>query len=61
MEFPEPEEQALHSEGWVEDWDDLAWGSLVRGEERDDGSVWEETEVAVVGDFVGDVDPGVVR
>ena len=33
---------------------------MVRSEEGDHGSIWEETEVAVVDYFVGDVYPGVV-
>jgi len=60
VEFPEPDENAFHPEGRAEDRDDLAWGRLIRGEEGDNGSVWEETEVPVVDDLVGYLYPGVV-
>lgn len=60
VEFPEPDKEAFHPERWAEDRDDLAWRCLVRGEEGDDCSVWEETEVTMVGDFVDNVYPGVV-
>jgi len=52
--------KGLHPQRWIENWDDLMWRSLVRGEEGDDGSVWKEAKVTVVDDFVGDMDPGVV-
>ena len=42
----------------VEDRNDFTGSSLVRGQEGDYCSVWEETEIAVVGYFVCDIYPG---